>query len=165
MDQQSEDVALGYYNLASVISMQEGDLVKAETLVREALRIRTRLYGNDHRHVGLSCNLLASILSFQGNTGNETMELFERSLANDTKNYGPNGSNTAISNHNLGTFYNRLAGQHKNTPRFIEFLRLSKSKYMESVRIYTKIFGPAHPETRQASSILSKVSLTLSELE
>eukprot|EP00596_Hydrurales_sp_CCMP1899_P007459 CAMPEP_0119051712 /NCGR_PEP_ID=MMETSP1177-20130426/73245_1 /TAXON_ID=2985 /ORGANISM="Ochromonas sp, Strain CCMP1899" /LENGTH=183 /DNA_ID=CAMNT_0007031023 /DNA_START=659 /DNA_END=1208 /DNA_ORIENTATION=+ len=42
LDQLSEEVAYGYYNLANVIHQQEGDLVKAEMLARESLRIRTR---------------------------------------------------------------------------------------------------------------------------
>jgi hypothetical protein len=162
-DQESEAVAKGYFNLASVISEQEGDLAKAEMLVRESLRIRTRVYGNDHRNVGHCCNLLARILLSQGNLGNETTELFERALAIITMNYGPNGSNTAASNLNLGAFYHKLAKTRQETQRKIEYLLLSKSKYVESVRVWTKIYGPDHPQTIMASSQLSKILRELSE--
>jgi tetratricopeptide (TPR) repeat protein len=40
VDQDSEAVAIGHYNLSSVILKQNGDLVKAERLAREAYRIR-----------------------------------------------------------------------------------------------------------------------------
>jgi hypothetical protein len=162
-DQESEAVALGYYSLASVISEQEGDLVKAEMLVRESLRIRTRIYGNDHKNIGHCCNLLARILVSQGNLGNETTELFERSRAIITMNYGPNGTNTGASNFNLGAFYHKLAKTQQETQRKIEYLLLSKLKYVESVRIWTKIYGPDHPQTMMASSQLSKILRELSE--
>jgi hypothetical protein len=45
-------VARGYYNLADVIAAQKGDLVKAEQLARESLRIRVKFHGNNHHHVG-----------------------------------------------------------------------------------------------------------------
>jgi hypothetical protein len=163
LDQLSEEVAKGYYNLAVVINAQEGDLVKAEMLARESLRIRTRIYGNDHVKVGLSCSLLARILVSQGNLGDETMELFELAVANYTKHYGPDGTNTAISNMNLGKFYHKLADKQQISRRKVEYLCLSKSKLEEGVRIYTKIFGPDNPQTIDASSYLSFISRKLSE--
>jgi hypothetical protein len=162
-DQESEAVALGYYSLANVISKQEGDLVKAEMLVIESLRIRTRIYGNDHKNVGHCCNLLARILVSQGNLGNETKELFERSHAIITMNYGPNGTNTGAFNFNLGAFYHKLVKTQQKTQRKIEYLLLSKLKYVESVRIWTKIYGPDHPQTMMASSQLSIILRELSE--
>jgi tetratricopeptide (TPR) repeat protein len=126
--------------------------VKAEMLARESLRIRTLVYGNDHVNVGLVYGLLAQILMSQDNMGDETMELFERSLANDIKNEGPDGSNTAVSNFNLGEFYYQLADRQQNDEREIVYLHLSKAKFEEAVRIYTKIFGPNNPQTIKASS-------------
>jgi tetratricopeptide (TPR) repeat protein len=163
LDQLSEEVASGYYNLASVIHKQEGDLVKAEALARESLRIRTHVYGNDNVNVGLSCDLLAHILMSQGNLGDETMELLERSLANNTKNYGSDGTNTAISNFNLGNFYHHLADRQQIVPTKVEYLCLSKSKSEEAVRLYTKLFGPDNPKTIKASSKLSIILRKLSE--
>jgi tetratricopeptide (TPR) repeat protein len=162
LDQLSEEVAYGYYNLANVITEQKGDCVKAEMLARESLRIRTRVYGNDHIIVGLSCDLLGHTLMSQGNLGDETMELFERSLANHSKNYGSDESNIAISNFNLGNFYHQLADTQKISRRKVEYLCLSKSKFEEAVRIYTKIFGTDNPQTIEASSLLSIISLKLS---
>jgi tetratricopeptide (TPR) repeat protein len=54
VDQQSKGVARGYYNLADVINRQKKDLVKAEMLARESLRIRTRIFHNDDSFVGMS---------------------------------------------------------------------------------------------------------------
>jgi hypothetical protein len=81
VDQESEAVAEGYYNLGMVIEAQNKDLVRAEMLAREALRIRAQLHGNNHCHVGESIGLLARILRKQGNLGIVVKELFERSLA------------------------------------------------------------------------------------
>jgi hypothetical protein len=52
LDQQSEAVAKGYYDLGNVINQQKGDYVKAGKLVRESLRIRSRLYDAYHMNVG-----------------------------------------------------------------------------------------------------------------
>ncbi len=57
MDQEGEEMARGAYNLAYVIFQQNGDLIKAEELARESLRIRTLKYGSDHLSVGRSCSL------------------------------------------------------------------------------------------------------------
>jgi tetratricopeptide (TPR) repeat protein len=159
LDQESKEVAIGYHNLASVINKQEGDFVKSEMLARESLRIRTRIYGNDHIELGISCSLLARILVSQDNIGNETIELFERSLITDTMCFGLDGINTAISNYNLGAFYHQLADTQQN----VEYLRRSKSTFKEAVRIYSKIFGPDNPQTIEASSKLSIISRELSE--
>jgi tetratricopeptide (TPR) repeat protein len=163
LDQESEAVAGGYYNLANVINQQKGDLVKAKMLARESFRIRTRVHGNNHVLVGISCHLLGSILMHQDNLGDETMELFERSLANDTKNYGPDGTNTAVSNLHLGAFYNQLANRQQTDERKMAYLHLSKSKFEEAVRIYTKVFGSNNPQSIHASSQLSIILHKLSE--
>jgi hypothetical protein len=163
VDQQSEEVARGYYNLADVINQQKGDLVKAEMLARESLRIRTQIFHNNHPRVGISNGLLGSILLSQGNLGYETKELLERYLAIDIKNEGSEGINTAAANGNLGIFYLELAESQQNAETRNEHLILSQSKYEETVRIYTKIFGPDNPRTIQASFSLSTVSSLLSE--
>jgi tetratricopeptide (TPR) repeat protein len=96
IDQETEVVASGAYNLANVIYQQDGDLLKAEELARESLRINP-------------CNLLASILSGQGKLGDETRGLYERSLSTFIRSFGPEGPNTAAANNNLDLFYHQLA--------------------------------------------------------
>jgi tetratricopeptide (TPR) repeat protein len=165
VDRQSEEVARGYHNLAEVISQQEhGDLVKAEMLARESLRIRTWIFHNNHSRVGISIGLLGNILQSQGNLGNETKELFERSLAIYTKSDGPDGLNTAASNINVGIFYEKKAGSQQTTEAKKEYLHLSQSKYKEAMRIYRKVFGPDDPRTIRASSALSALSIILRKL-
>jgi hypothetical protein len=61
-------VAGGYYNLAHVISLEKSpkkDYARAEMLVRESLRIRTQLFGNNHYRIGDSITLLACNLRKQ----------------------------------------------------------------------------------------------------
>jgi tetratricopeptide (TPR) repeat protein len=164
LDQQSEAVAKGYHDLGHVIFQQKGgDLVKAEKLVRESLRIRTRFHGGDLTDVGVSSNLLATILQVQGKLGDETKELHERCLAINIKNYGSEGLNTAASNNNLGLFYHLQAEANPSAGIRKEHLSLSVPKLNEALRIYTKIFGPNHPDTVQALSQLSIVTRELSE--
>jgi tetratricopeptide (TPR) repeat protein len=164
LDQQSEAVAKGYHDLGHVIYNLKEDFAKAETLVRESLRIRTSLYDAYHTQVAMSAGLLASILQSQGNLGSETKELRERSLVSDTRHSGPEGINTAISNFNLGNFYHLRADGSQTAEMRKENLLLSKSKYKEALRIYTKALGPDNPRTKELSSIFSLISRKLSEV-
>lgn len=100
--QEGEEVAIGAYNLASVIHQQNGDLRKAEELAREALRIRTLRFGSDHNNVGVTRDLLARILATQCKLGDETRRLLERSLAIFIRNTGKDGINTVVGNSNIG---------------------------------------------------------------
>lgn len=91
VDQESNEVAEGAYHLAEVILLQDGDLMKAEKLAREALHIRYQLYDNNHYSVGESISLLTNILQSQEKFGDETKELLERSLAISIRNEGIDG--------------------------------------------------------------------------
>jgi tetratricopeptide (TPR) repeat protein len=157
IDQESEVVAVGAYNLANVLYRQDGDLIKAEELARESLRIRTLIYGSNNYavEVSWSCDLLAGILMTQGKLGDETRGLFERYLAFSIRNHGPDGKHTAVANSNLGSLCFQLV-QKENTVDLIRMqLILAKTYYVEALRIYSKIDGPTHPNTIDASSRLS----------
>lgn len=163
MDQEGKEVALGHYSLGRVICAQKGDLVRAEMLTRESLRIRAKVHGNDHWFVGSSISLLADIMSKQGKVSDDVKELYERSLAIKVKHEGLDGSNTSIGNTNLGVFYLNRATTEVSSNKRKEYLILAKSYLIEAFRINTKIFGPAHHNTIDAASDLSTVNLLLSE--
>jgi tetratricopeptide (TPR) repeat protein len=163
LDQQSEAVAKGYYDLGLVISQQMEDYMKAEKLVRESLRIRSRLYDAHHLLVGINISVLASILQAQGNLGSETQELHERALVIYIRNCGSESFNTAVSNFNFGNFYLLRAAESQTAETKKDNLQLSESKHKESLRIYTSVFGPDHPKTIGVSSQLSIISRKLSE--
>jgi tetratricopeptide (TPR) repeat protein len=163
LDQQSEAVAKGYYDLGLVIYQQKGDYVKAEKLVRESLCIRSRLYDAHHQRVGVNIGLLASILQAQGNLSCDTQELYEHALAIDIRNFGSEGVNTAISNYNMGIFYHLRAQVSQTAETKKDNSQLSEFKYKESLRIYTVVYGPDHSRTIKVSSQLSIISRELSE--
>jgi hypothetical protein len=159
LDQQSEAVAKGYYDLRHVFYQQKGDLVKSEKLVRESLRIRTHLYSN-HVQVGITCG--AHILQGQGELGIETKEPYERSLAINIKNSGSEGVNTAASNFNQGNFCHQQAEASQSAGicgKSIYHYRFpSLMKHYEYI-----LFGPDHPNTVEASSQLSIITYKLLE--
>jgi hypothetical protein len=109
----------------------------------------------------MSAALLGNILQSQGNLGIETKELLELSLAIDIENYGQDGIDTALSHFFLGNFFQYQADQSFRTgrgdERGKELLRLSESKYEESIRINTKIFGPDDPRSILISETLCKL--------
>jgi tetratricopeptide (TPR) repeat protein len=164
VDQEGEEVAEGYFNVGRVLSFQpNGDLVKAEMLARESLRIRARLCGSNHFRVGSSIGLLASILRQQGSVGDEVRELYEHSLAIKVKTDGSDGGTAAVGNLNLGHFHYQVSQTNLSAGKRKEHLSVSKSYFKEGLRIYIKIFGLDHPDTIEAASCLSMISLELSE--
>jgi tetratricopeptide (TPR) repeat protein len=164
INQESEAVANGAYNLANVIYRQDGDLMKAEELARESLRIRTLINASNYSIVVLSCDILASILSAQGKLGDETRGLYERSLAISIRNEGRDGLNAATGNFNIGVFYEKLAVQQSTVDATQMYLILAKSHFIEAQRIYSKIYGPIHPNTVDAASRLTDIFIVLSQL-
>jgi tetratricopeptide (TPR) repeat protein len=163
-DQESEVVADGTYNLANVIFKQNGDLIKAEELARESLRIRILINDRSNNRVELSCNLLARILSEQGNLGDETRGLYERSLAISIRKEGPDGLNAASGNFNIGLFYEQLASKQSTADAMRTHLPIAKSHYIEAQRIYSKVHGPTHPNSVHNASRLNIVIRILSQL-
>jgi hypothetical protein len=138
IDQESDAVATGAYNLADVIYQQDGDSMKDEELARESLRITSVIHDSNHHRVGKACNLLASILMTQGQSGDETRGLFERCVAISILNFGPDGSDTAVANYNLGLFYHQLAGMQAKLNLKQKQLLLAKVYFEESRRINSK---------------------------
>jgi hypothetical protein len=127
-------------------------------IIRSILR-----FNHDHLRIGISVDLLADILSLQGKLGDETKELYERSLAIQTNQEGPDGINTAFANNDIGKFYHDLAETQQSSEKRVEHLHASLSKYQEALRINTKILGSDNPLTIQASLIVSLISRKLSE--
>jgi tetratricopeptide (TPR) repeat protein len=161
MDQEGEEVAMGSYNLADVIHRQEGDLLKAEELAREALLIREKINSSSK---GASCHLLANILQSQGKFEDETQGLFERSLAICIRREGLDGVNTAVMSVNIGLYYSQLAKIQPKVDTKRKYFLISKSHIEEGFRIETKIFGPTHPNTVHTAFILSTLTKELLRL-
>jgi tetratricopeptide (TPR) repeat protein len=162
INQESESVAAGAYNLADVIFQQKGDLIKAEELARESLRIRSLIHDKNYQNIGQSCSQVANVLMAQGKLGDETRGLFEHFLAISFRNSGLDGPNTATGNYHLGSYH-----AHQETTVDVKQTRqtqllLAKSYFEEALRIFLKIYGPTHPHTVAAASQLAIVSRELS---
>jgi tetratricopeptide (TPR) repeat protein len=166
MDQEGEIMARGAYNFADVISRQDdGDLIKAEGLAREAIRILDKLHDVHISKVsGIFCLLLAKILWRQGKLGDETKELFERSLAICVRDEGPDGVNTALANSHTGQFHYQVAMTSSIVHTKRTQLLLAKSYLDEAVRIESKIHDPKHPKRVMAASLLSIILRELSNV-
>jgi tetratricopeptide (TPR) repeat protein len=154
IDQEGEEMATGAYNLADVIVRQEGDLIKAEKLARESLRIRTL---NNDFNINTCRDLLARIMLTQGNLGDETRELHASSLAFCIENDGLDAINTADANINIGIFHLIVAEIQPTIDSKRIQLLLARSYYEEGLRIESKIHGPTHPSTISTSSKLAEI--------
>jgi tetratricopeptide (TPR) repeat protein len=165
MDQEGEQVAVGAHNWADVILRQDdGDLIKAEGLAREAIRIKDQLYEANNGRVSVSLLLLARILVAQGKFGDETKELLERSLAIYVRHEGPDGANTVAAYAALGDYHYRFALKESIISKKQTQLLLAKSYSDEAVRIETKIHNPAHPNRVMTASLLSIILHELSRI-
>jgi tetratricopeptide (TPR) repeat protein len=109
IDQNSDNMALGAYNLANVIYQQNGNFTKSEELAREALRITILVHGSDNFALGMHYQFLARILIAQGTLGDETEELYSHSLEIYNKIEGPDAANTELINIGIGMFYCKVA--------------------------------------------------------
>lgn len=158
MDQEGEEVAVCAKNLADIIRRQDnGDLIKAEKLARECLRIRTRLFNSNDHGVGTSCLLLAIILMNQGKLEDETKELFQRSIDIFVRNEGPDGTNTAAGILEICQFHYKLAMRQSIVSIKRMQLLIAKSHADEGVRIEKKIHNSNHPNYVSAACMLSVV--------
>jgi hypothetical protein len=134
MDQESEEVANGASNLATVILQQKGDLIKAEELAREYLHIRTLIFGSDADIIGGTNMLLADILVSQGKFGNKTKELLEGSLTIFMRQEGPNGSNTAAEYVAFVSYHHKYSRIQTTVDLKCTQLLLAISYYEEGLR-------------------------------
>jgi hypothetical protein len=152
MDQEGGQMATASYNLALVLykaltgysNLKDlDDLVKAEELARDALRIRTLIYGSDELITRGSIELLANILMFQHKFGKETEELCLRVLTNSIRNEGPDCLNAAIGHSNISCYYKYKATRNslqQPTDEVVRInLQLTRSHMEESLRIFEKV--------------------------
>lgn len=161
LDQNSDAVAIGYFDLAHAICKQEVDLVKAKALARGSLRIRTLLYNNDvpQLYVAYSADLLAGIIKAKGKLGLETRELLEHSLVINIIEFGPDGANNAVCTFNLGYLYYELASKERNTEKRKTLFRSAESNFQQAVRINSKTPGAIYDSRNlQVKSYLSIIS-------
>jgi tetratricopeptide (TPR) repeat protein len=164
IDQESRAVADGAYNLADVIYRQDGDLMKAEELARESLRITSLINDSNHYSVGRTCSFLANILRGQDQLGDETRGLYERCLSIFIRNGGPDGPSTAAGNFNLGRYYHQLAVKQATVALKQKQLLLAKVYFEESHRINSIIYGHTYLKTVGAASKLAAVCSILSSI-
>jgi hypothetical protein len=109
VDQNSEEVAVGYFNLGRVILRKNGDLIKAEGLVRKSYQMRIQLYGENSWLVGTTAHMLANILRQQNQIGDECLKLYENFLAIMITQEGVDGANTGLAHGSLGYYYQEVA--------------------------------------------------------
>jgi hypothetical protein len=156
MDQEGEKVAEGAYDFADVIFRQEdGDLIKAEGLAREAIRIRDNLPSAPDNRGSVSFFLFANILVAQGKLRDEIKQVLERSLAISVRNKGSDGANTVCGNAAIGEFHYKVAvtsstGHTKQTQLLLAIERkqyeLKKRYIIPPIRIVFQL----HPYYRES---------------
>ena len=128
-----------------------GEYAKVEPLYREALRIRQKVLGPEHRDTAGSLNNLAALYDDMGEYA-EAEPLFQEALRIDQKVLGPEHPNTARSLNNLALLYEEMGEYAKAEPLF-----------QETVRIRRKIFGREHPNTAISLNNLATLYLTTGE--
>jgi tetratricopeptide (TPR) repeat protein len=161
MDQNSAVVGRGAYYLADVINRQHGNLIKAEGLARESLRICQLINSNDC-NTGDSYLLLGKILRQRKKYDDDTKEQFQRALAIFIRHEGSDGVNTSVVNIDIGQYYYELANTQSVVSTKRTQLLLAKSHLEEAIRIERKVNSLSHPNNITATTLLSAVLIELS---
>jgi serine/threonine protein kinase/tetratricopeptide (TPR) repeat protein len=120
-------------DLATVLT-EEGELASAESLLREALRIRSSARGDDS-DVAVTMDLLAGVLRNRGRIA-ESESLERGALARDIKHFGRNDLTVATDLDNLGV----LLGDAKGD------LEAADSAYRAALAIRQRLLDPGHPD-------------------
>ncbi len=131
------DVGLFHY--------RAGRVAEAESAIRQALEIRRRVFGQEHREVAKSLNVLAVIYMQRGSNAKAEL-LFKEALAIQEKLLGPDDPDLASVICNLGILNHRQG-------RFKE----AEALYVRALALKEKAFGPDHPEL--CSQIVSLADL------
>jgi hypothetical protein len=90
--------------------------------------------------------------------------LYERFLANCIRNEGIDFSNTAAGNANLGNFHYHLLDLQVTADTKRKQLRLAQGYYKVAKRIFTKLNGASHSQSKEFASTLTIIALELSEI-
>jgi serine/threonine protein kinase/Tfp pilus assembly protein PilF len=126
------DIATSLHDLALVLKDQ-GKLAEAEALLRQALSIRRKLLGNEHKDVALCMNSLAHVLRSEGKLA-EAETLHRQALAMQEKLEGKESLAAAFSLNNLALV---LREQGK--------LAEAETCSRESLRLNKKLLGEQNP--------------------
>ncbi len=92
----NDDLASAMERVAIVVSDRHGDMAECESLEREALAMRRRLYGEFHPEVALSLSNLASMMH-QARRFDEAIDLSRQSVEQHRKIFGERHPRTAAT--------------------------------------------------------------------
>jgi CHAT domain-containing protein/Tfp pilus assembly protein PilF len=126
-----------------------GEYAKAEPLLKEALRIRQKVLGPEHRDTATNLNNLGLLFLTMGEYA-KADPLFQEALRIRQKVLGPEHPNTATSLNNLALLYLDM-GEYAKAEPF----------YQEALRIYRKVLGPEHPNTAQSLNNLASLYMDM----
>lgn len=101
------DVAMGLHNVGYILATQ-GRFEEAEINLREALRIRRRVYGENHQLVGLTSSSLGDVLAASRSDWNSALLLYRSAHRAYSTASGPHDLVTAATEAKLGVALRRL---------------------------------------------------------
>src|SRR5208282_309943 len=124
-----------------------------EPLYQEALGIRQKILGPDHRDTATSLNNLAGLYWAMGEYA-KAEPLYQETLQIRQKVLGPDHPDTANSLDNLAGLYQDMGEYAKAEPL-----------YQEAVRIWEKVLGPDHPDTAKSLNNLASLCFELGRID
>ena len=153
-DQRSQLLAEGSYYLARAIHefARAGGIPPEEkqkagkeaiTLARQALKLRTQVFGTTRAQVASDMHALADVLDYFNDVDDdEILRLYEQAIAIYSRVEGSSSFNVAVGENQLGNSYNHRAKRAyaaNDLDRRLVNLELALSHYREAVRIYRAI--------------------------
>ncbi len=144
MGRENEDVAASLNDLATVFRHQH-KLAEAETLTREALAIRQKLFGNDSLEVAATLHNLSIVLGDEGKLA-ESEAIAREMLAIRRKLLGPQDPLVAVA-------LNDVAWTATASGKLNE----AESVQEEALAMQRRILGDGHPEVARSLSTLGQI--------
>jgi tetratricopeptide (TPR) repeat protein len=130
-----------------------GDYAKAEPLYQEALRIRKKVFGNEHPNTALSLSNLGS-LYYSMREYSKAQPIYQEALLIRRKVLGREHPETALSLNNLALLYQDMGEYAK-----------AESLDQEALRIWQKVLGAEHPEMVTSLDNLALLEFDLGRIE
>ena len=147
------DIIRRYYNTIGITYAELGNFERALFYQEKALKIRLKIYGENHPDVAISYNDVGLTYLYKGDY-DKALDYYKKSVVIKLK-----FSATGENNPSIATGYNNIALVYTNLEKFKESL----DYYQKALKIYKSTFGDDHPYTARAYNNLALSYFMLNE--
>jgi hypothetical protein len=143
---------------------ESADIDEAEIFARKTVRIVKELKGPGSQEMIGVFQVLVKVIFMKDIFTDETKGLLRDHLNDALRYEGVSSTNVAYANCHLRRFPCRIGDRESCDDTKRQQLQISESYYKEASRLFMKLNGPNHPQTLQATSNLSYITMELEHI-